>query len=483
MSTFAPTLRAICLALMALTVAIALLVLIGGWALDVAVLRNVVPGTVAMKPWTALGLLSAATALRLLLEGPSPRARRAARAAAAFPLLLGAAVLSEYVLGWDLGIDELLFVDAAGHAAHIAYPGRFAPTTALCFVLIGFGLLALDAAPRRGWRIAELAMIPVAGMGAMTLVGYLYAIPVFYGPASAAKMALNTGVCFLAMAAAIVLARPHGHLVRLAGTRDPGGIMLRRLLPLAIVLPLLLGWAKLRADDAGLFSDRVGTWWLSVATIVALCLLIGRVATRLSHYARQRDVLEIELQRLANHDPLTGLLNRRRFDEELTAAAARAARSSEPCSVLVMDFDRMKRVNDSLGHAAGDELLQRVGAILRERVRASDVGARVGGDEFAILLPNTEALQAVVLAASIRAAVAACRVPTANGEAWTTVSIGIAQINAADALGESAMQRADEAMYRRKREGGDGVLVAEPAEHAVPAEPPAAAIAGAQRVA
>jgi diguanylate cyclase (GGDEF)-like protein len=469
MALFASKLQLACRALIWLTIAIALVVLIGGWALDVTVLRNVVPGTVAMKSWTALGLLSAATALLLSLEMPSRHATRLARAAAAFPLLLGLAVLGEYLLGWSLGIDELLFHDAAGHAAHIAYPGRFAPTTAVCFVLIGAALLALDAAPRRGWRLAELAMIPVAAMGAMTLVGYLYAIPVFYGPASAAKMALNSGVCFLAMAAAIVLARPHGRLVRLAGTHDPGGIMLRRLLPLAIVMPLLLGWAKLRAADAGVFGDRVGTWWLSVATIVALCLLIGRVASRLSHYARQRDVLEAELHRLANHDPLTGLLNRRRFDEELAAAAARAARHHEPCSVLVIDFDRMKRVNDALGHAAGDDLLERVGAILRDRIRASDVGARVGGDEFAILLTNTVAQQAAVLATSIRAAVAACRIPTPNGDAWTTVSIGIAQISPGDALGESAMQRADEAMYRGKRRGGDDVIVAAHGEDAAAA--------------
>ncbi len=186
--------------------------------LDVAVLRNVVPGTVGMKSWTAIGLLSAAVALLALRREPGHGRARRARAAAAFTLLLGLAVLGEYVLGRDLGFDELLFDDAAGHAANIAYPGRFAPTTAVCFALTGLALLTLDAAPRRGWRIAELAMVPVAGMGAMTVVGCLYEIPVFYGPASAAKMALNTGVCFPALAAATVLARPRGRLVMLART-------------------------------------------------------------------------------------------------------------------------------------------------------------------------------------------------------------------------------------------------------------------------
>ena len=460
MAASTPPLQAACRGLIWLTIAIALLVLVGGWVLDVAVLRNVVPGTVGMKSSTALGLLGSATALLALTGGPS-RARTAyARGAATFTLLLGLAVLCEYVFGRQLGIDELLFRDAAGHAAGIAYPGRFAPTTAICFVLIGVALLALDVAPRHGWRAAELAVVPVAAMGAMTLVGYLYAIPVFYGPASAAKMALNTGVCFLALAAAIVLARPPGRLVALASTHDPGGIMLRRLLPLAIVVPLLLGWGKLRAGEAEVFGDRVGTWWLSALTIVALCGLICLVAAQLSRYARQRDVLEAELQRLADHDQLTGLLNRRRFDEELSGAGARASRHGEPSSVLVMDFDHMKRVNDELGHAAGDALLQRVGAILRDRIRASDAGARVGGDEFAILLTNADAQQAAVLADDLLATIAACRVATPDGAARTTVSIGIAQLGSADAPGEAAMLRADHAMYSAKRSGGGRVSIA-----------------------
>jgi diguanylate cyclase (GGDEF)-like protein len=205
----------------------------------------------------------------------------------------------------------------------------------------------------------------------------------------------------------------------------------------------------------------VGTWWLSVLTIVALSGLLWRVASRLSQCARERDALQAELQRLGDHDPLTGLLNRRRFDAELAAAAARTARYGEACSVLVMDLDRMKGVNDELGHAAGDGLLQWVGAILLDRIRASDVGARVGGDEFAVLLTGTGAQAATVLARDLVAEVAGIHIPAAGGgEAWTTVSMGIAQLAADDGDGERAMQRADHAMYRAKRRGGGCVMLA-----------------------
>jgi diguanylate cyclase (GGDEF)-like protein len=477
MPSQAPSLRTTFRAFVWTAIVIAGLVLVGGWVCGVVALRNVVPGTVGMKAWTAIGLLSAAISLLALTRRPARAGALVARGGAAFVALLGLAVLAEYVLRVNLAIDELLFYDASGHAAQIAFPGRFAPTTATCFVLLGCALLTIDVAPRRGWRIAELLTIPVAAIGAMTLVGYLYAIPVFYGPSAAAKMALNTGICFLALSGAVTLARPRGRLVALATTDDPGGVMVRRLLPLAIIVPLLLGWAKLAGSDAGWFGDRVGTWLVSATTIIALCLLVYRVAGRLSQSARQRDVLEAELHRLASHDSLTGLLNRRRFDEELAAAAARVARHGEACSLLVLDLDRMKVVNDTLGHAAGDALLARVGALLRARTRTGDAGARVGGDEFALLLAGADLEHARVLAEELVQTIALCRVPAEHGAAWTTASVGVAPIAAPDALGEAAMVQADRAMYDAKRRGGDGVVVAGADVRGGPA-PPGAPPAG-----
>jgi diguanylate cyclase (GGDEF)-like protein len=462
-----PALRTTCRGAGWLTIAVALVVLVGGWMLDVERLRNIVPGTVGMKSLTAVGLIAAAVALLALIDPATARRTLLARLAAGFTAALGLAVLGEYLLGWSLGIDELLFSDDPGRAAAVAYPGRFAPTTAAGFVLAGLALATLDARPWRAWRISELAAIPLACMGVLTIVGYLYAIPAFYGPASAAKMALNTGVCFVALSAGILLARPRNRLVALATTEDPGGIMLRRLLPLAVVIPLALGWARLRAADAGLFGDRAGTWWLSAVTIVVLSVLIVRVASHLSRAAHERGVLEAELHRLANHDALTGLFNRHRFDEELAAAAGRLARGGAPCSLIVLDLDRLKRVNDALGHGAGDDLLQAIGALLRRRLRAGDAGARIGGDEFAILLGG-DVHAASVLAEHVRASIAGLRVATPRGEAWTTVSIGIAAL-APGQPPEHALRFADEAMYRGKRDGGDGIVVDEPPLPAQPA--------------
>lgn len=454
------SLRRLCRAACGLVAVIALVVFLGGWAAGWAPLRNLVPGTVGMKWQTAVGLLLAATALYLLIEPVGRGHRVAARGCATATLVFGLAVLGEYVFGWRLGVDELLFRDASARALGSAHPGRVAPMTAICLVLTGTALLTLDLPPRGRWRVAELAIAPVAVIGVLTVIGYLYAIPSFYGPASAAKMALGAGACFLLLAAGILIARPRGRLVTLATTDDPGGVMARRLLPVAIILPLLLGWARVKAGEAGLFGERAGTWWLSAVTVLAFTALIGRVAVRLSHYAQRGRELEAELVRLANHDALTGLYNRHRFDQELAEAVLRADRDREPCSVLIVDLDGMKEVNDGLGHAAGDQMLQAVAATFRLRLRAADVVGRIGGDEFGILLPATGEARARILAESLCTTIGALRVPTPAGEAVTTVSIGIAGTQPGGEDPEAVMARADDAMYRVKRAGGDGVAAA-----------------------
>ncbi len=446
-------------------IAIALTVFVVGWVFGVVAMQTIVPGTVAMRWQTAVGLMSAAAALLLLLDaGPDVRRlrcrRRAGTAGAAATLTLGLAVASEYVFGWRLGIDELLWQDTVARDLGFAYPGRPAPTTALCFVLAGLALLTLDRPPVRTWRPAEVLILPVALLGMLTVIGYLYEIPGLYGPSSAAKMALGTGVCFFALAAAVLLARPRGRLVTLAMTDDPGGVLMRHLLPVAVVLPLLLGFARLQAGKAGLFGDRVGTWWLTVATIGIFSLLICRVASRLSHYAARGRALEAELQLLANHDALTGLFNRHRFDQDLVHDVARARRYGDPLSVVVIDLDGLKVANDTLGHAAGDALLQGVAETLRARLRDADVAGRLGGDEFALLLPATGADGAQRVAEAMRAAVSQVRIPTAGGVVVTKASVGVATLAPTDHDGERLMARADDAMYRAKRAGGDQVAVA-----------------------
>jgi diguanylate cyclase (GGDEF)-like protein len=163
---------------------------------------------------------------------------------------------------------------------------------------------------------------------------------------------------------------------------------------------------------------------------------------------------EAELRYLADHDSLTGLLDRRRFRGELDQQVSFSARYGGRGAVMIVDIDGLKAINDSLGHHAGDNLIRQVAAVMRERVRTSDVVARLSGDEFAILMPQTDVEGAMHLGEDLRAQVADSVRPASDAEP-ATISVGITMFGGGEkgAGSEAVLVAADQAMYRAK-EGG-----------------------------
>jgi diguanylate cyclase (GGDEF)-like protein/PAS domain S-box-containing protein len=166
---------------------------------------------------------------------------------------------------------------------------------------------------------------------------------------------------------------------------------------------------------------------------------------------------EAQLQHMADHDPLTGLLNRRSFERELNQHIQQVQRYGPEGAALVLDIDRFKHINDTLGHNVGDELIVKVAQTLRTRLRDSDVLARLGGDEFAILLPRGGAAEAARVADAVLGAVRAQSVLTAAGRRRPiTASIGIALFADTERLSaEDVLVNADLAMYDAKEAGRD----------------------------
>jgi len=162
--------------------------------------------------------------------------------------------------------------------------------------------------------------------------------------------------------------------------------------------------------------------------------------------------LQGELDRRARTDPLTGALNRRSMEEAAMREAARSQRYGNPLSMIVVDIDHFKQLNDTRGHAAGDCALQALVQHLNGMLRQQDSLARIGGEEFAILLPDTTGPAAFTLAERVRQAVASLEVPFETGPIRMTICAGVAQFDSA-CNWEEMMCRADGAMYAAKRRG------------------------------
>jgi len=171
----------------------------------------------------------------------------------------------------------------------------------------------------------------------------------------------------------------------------------------------------------------------------------------------QRKALEDELRHLAATDPLTGLANRRHFLEQMALALARQQRHDTPTALLMLDLDWFKRINDQHGHAIGDEVLKHVAGIMAASLRRIDLLGRLGGEEFAILLPDTEARGAHEFAERLRQRIAIEPAQTPAGAIPMTVSIGVTPFAPRDSGIDAILARADRALYRAKANGRNRV--------------------------
>ena len=173
----------------------------------------------------------------------------------------------------------------------------------------------------------------------------------------------------------------------------------------------------------------------------------------------------IELQKLAALDGLTGIANRRRFDEALSTEYARGQREKKPLSLVMCDIDQFKVYNDSFGHLAGDLCLKKVAAVLTEHLkRPADLAVRYGGEEFAILLPETDLAGALVVANACRAHLETLALDNpAAAHTIVTLSLGVASVvPSPDSNAEQLVARADKALYAAKTGGRNRVCQAEP---------------------
>jgi len=267
------------------------------------------------------------------------------------------------------------------------------------------------------------------------------------------------------LVAVLSLALAFGALGSIAGLRLPVALIVY-----ALMIPLM--WI---AHTEGSFRTIITVACVSVAVAVITwrfsgeqafeyqAAMVAIAATGLFNmtvpalYADNR-----RLRDLVDFDPLTGAFNRSSFLEKAAEEIERAKRYGGAVSVVVIDLDRFKAINDTLGHAAGDRVLARFGEICREELRKVDIFGRIGGEEFAVLLPTADAAAAGQTAERLRLSIASADWAKVAGLSRVTASFGVAGVHLPDeSLGES-LARADRALYEAKHSGRDRVCSAQP---------------------
>jgi len=247
-----------------------------GWRFDLAILKSLIPGQVAMNPLTALASILAGIALWLIVDEQAQRSRPAWRWAmrlcAALAALAGLLRLVAVVFGWDSGIDQLLFREKLGAGSPL--PNRMAPNTALDLLLLGLALLVLDAKKRWRFRPTQMLALLVTWSALLALVGYLYGTGPLNGLTSYIPMALPTALTLLVLGLGLLGARPRHGMMAIVASDSVGGIVTRRLLPAALLFPLILGWLRLRGQLDGLYDTEVGVATFAMSNVLVLLILV-----------------------------------------------------------------------------------------------------------------------------------------------------------------------------------------------------------------
>jgi two-component system cell cycle response regulator len=192
--------------------------------------------------------------------------------------------------------------------------------------------------------------------------------------------------------------------------------------------------------------------------------MLARVRTQVRRKRfsdRLRDNVQMTIE-MAVTDGLTGLHNRRYLERHLSTLVQQAIAREKPLSVLVLDIDHFKAINDGYGHAVGDDVLREFARRVRKAVRGIDLACRMGGEEFVIAMPDTDAALALLVGERLRQKIAVerFRIPEGDESIEVTVSIGISSLNSAEDTPESLLKRADEALYEAKRAGRNRVAAA-----------------------
>jgi len=391
-----------------------------------------------MKPNTALLALCSAVSFVCSQPKQPRRMMLTGQLLGVFVGLMAGAVIVEYIFDVSLRIDTLLPVSRL-----YGVPGRMSPQSAISFALLSVVLFFLRERKRVTSVVADVFVCAFCMMVLISASGFLYGALHLFGMSMANRTAPQTLICLILLAFVAFGRRAEfGAFSVLLGT-GIGSRIARLAFPIVLILPFALEAARGAAVRFRLLGVEYAT---AVATAMAVFLAFALILV----LAWRIDGLEREIRDLSLRDELTFLYNRRGFYLLAEQALRLAQRSGTPFSVLFVDLDNLKQINDTLGHEVGSEFLCEVSELLRSFVRRTDVVGRVGGDEFVIAGQSSESAMENVAQRLEQAAEQRNREP---GRKYP-FSFSLGHVTSPEGERESLedlLHRADGAMYTTKR--------------------------------
>lgn len=425
------------------TLGVSAVYLLAWWLLWRPLVTQPLPPSLYVMPLSAVVCGLVATGLVLVARGADGTRTRAV---AATVVAMAGVVLIEYLLGLQGGLEQALFLEQAQALLGGATPGRPAPQSALIMLFLGIALWFLASERKYRFDFADLGIGMALFLSFTILLGHLYQARALYHSADggAVGMSLVETLLLLALSVGALSLNPDGVMASLS-RRDASSAAKRRVLPVVVLTPVVLGLVqyltvKFQALEFPLALALSVT--ANIVVLIALSEWVGRLLARIEeertgHFVARETKAKVE----GMTDTLTGLVNRRGWDRAVAESEARCQREGLNACVIVVDLDGLKRINDTLGHAKGDDFIRRASTALRTAARREDCLARLGGDEFAYLSINCPPEHAQVVLKRLSQALQKASVPA---------SLGYAMRDLAGSIG-AAFQEADQAMYAHKR--------------------------------
>jgi diguanylate cyclase (GGDEF)-like protein len=403
-------------------------------------LTHILPhGWRLMKAESALAALLSALSLQIA-ESQNPRwVRAAGMAMAVVVIMLGCGVLIGTGVNSAAGSPSLSFA----HPVLETFGAVMSPHSALGFLLVGISALLTRARRLLTVRLADVVIFLLCVLVLILVSGHIFGASHMFGPNATFVTSPLTLLCLILLSLVAMLRRTEAGVFSIFLGTGLGSRVARILSPFLLVLPFVREGARARMIG----QDRMPPHYITgiLATLSAVFALF-----LLLYMARQINRMEREIRDLSLRDELTGLYNRRGFYLLAEQALRMAHRAEQPFSVLYVDVDNLKQINDSLGHNVGSEFLCETAQILQAALRETDVVGRIGGDEFAVA--GQFSRESITIVAERLRESAVVRNTGSVRRQPLSFSVGhvTSEANRHESLDE-LLARADEAMYREKR--------------------------------